>query len=349
MEGLSLLQTSFRVVGSARAAAAFNSTVQSGAIKVLRLEEFIKPLRIIDPNLHSKGMISTPSTVVVVLMLEQIKKAAKEYVCMQITDLCGSDAILVCEKDPSAATSMNMEVYSVICLLRTSVVHLKNALYLESPESQILLLGRAINVSTCRHLSFTEGPCSNAIDVRVSVYCPAHAAGAMSAPNAAGLRLYEELPLMGSAAARARHASKQMHFSPNLTFNEVVDHVVERRAQAELLKTGELKGKRRTSGLAKEKHLGLSAVKPYATLKMSLQEERKSESEATKATLCKTCQIVAVVAPESCTKSGHNLETIYVKVHRYKCKTCSRAYKTIRKSGPSFSCSTCFTSAWATY
>ncbi|EFO65276.1 Hypothetical protein GLP15_98 [Giardia lamblia P15] len=344
MEDLSLLQTNFRVVGSTKAAAAFNSTVQSGAIKVLRLEEFVKPLHAVGPNLYSKDMVSTPSTVIVVTMLEQVRKTAKEYVCMRVTDLRGSDVILVCEKDPSANVSIKIEVYSVICLLKTNVVHFQNALYLESPENQILLLGRATNVGMCRHLSFTEGPCSNAIDVSVSVYCPAHTARVMSAPNAAGLRLYEELPFIDLAAARAHQVLKQIHFSSNLTFSGVIDHVINRQAQVELLKTDGSQGKRCSLEPTAKKHPRLSAIKPYATLKTSLQEERKNET--TKAILCRTCQTAAVVAPESCTTSGHNLETIYVKVHRYKCNTCSGTYKTIRKYGPSFSCSTCFTSMW---
>ena len=344
MESLPLLQTSFRVTGSTKAASAFNSTVQSGAIKVLCLQEFVQQSHAISSDLRSKDAASTSATVLVVLTFERIKKDGKEYICMHVTDLRGSDAILVCEHDISMSRSMKIEVHSVICLLKATIVHFQDALYLESPENQILLLGRAINVGICKHMSFTGGSCSNAIDTSVSVYCPAHTAGAMTTPNSVSLRLYEELSLVDSAMARARQTSKQIHFSSNLTFSRIVDHVINRRIKMELIKANRLKNKKDPSENTAEKRSRPSVGKLYTTLRTSLQKER--ENETTRATLCKTCQVVAMVPPDNCIKGGHNLETVYVKVHRYKCSTCSKIYKTVRKYGPSFPCSICFTNMW---
>lgn len=347
MESLSLLQTNFCVTGSIKAADAFNSTVQSGAIRVLRLEEFIKQNRTASRDIHSKTSISTLSTVVVVVMLECIKRAIKDYVCMRVTDLRGADCVLIYERNESTKKPMRMEMYSVICLLKANVIHLKDALYLESNENNILLLGRAINVGTCKHVSFTDGPCSNAIDTSVSIYCPTHTAGSMTTPNSVGLRLYEDLSLVDSARARMQQLSKQIHFSSTFTFNEIIDHIIDCQVQLEPIRTIRLKSKKssleHTADKA-EKLIEASTIKPYAKLKTCLQEEGKSET--TRAMLCKKCQVVAVVPPEGCIKSGHSLETIHVKVHRYRCNTCSKVYKTVRRYGPSFPCSICFTNMW---
>lgn len=347
MEGVPLLQTNFRVAGSTKSAGAFNSTVQSGAIRVMPLEEFIKQSSSVNTNIHSKDAIPIPSTVVVVIMLEYIQKATKTYVCMKITDLRGSDAILVYDQSTAVKKAVKIEMHSVIYILKANIMHLKDALYLKSQENQILVLGRAINVGICKYVSFTDGSCSNAIDTSVSIYCPTHTAGVATTPNSAGIRLYENISLVDSTILRAHLTSKQIHFSSNFTFNEIVDHITDYKVQLESIKTNQFITKKRSLVHAAEnekKLIGTSTNRLYAKLKTCLQEEGKGG--ITRAMLCKECEVVAIVPQESCIKGGHSLEIIHVKMHQYQCNTCFKIYKTIRKHGPSFPCSVCFANMW---